>query len=352
MFAYEFRLDIPYGNTNFFCVEDYPRGGDPPPSYSWSGTMNGRERLLAPRPVVAYRSEDTCMRLPMSDQNFPSRLSYPYSHTALIPQKARTEHRIQSSYHSLYPSVPHSTQVPSRLRATSNSVASSQLAIDGSWSRFEEHACNPPPAAVPIQASRPPIPTALSMQKPLYACPRCPRDFQLPNGLALHLKWHDRVGGSIKNVASCHSQPVGHQTPPRVPHMESSPLDVRGLGLTQLPIQDNSRGGTSSGFSSSSYAALQGANPAPAESMTPSSQGQYTSSLSHERQPQDCALFPDVMQLNLSAGFPTLDNNTYLAPLDDLSVLQPLPFEQCHSTTGGLCVLPPAQELPSSKISY
>ena len=279
MFAYEFRLDIPHENTSFFCVEDYPRGRDLPPSYSWSGTMNG---LVAPRPVVAYRPEDTCMRLAMGDENFPSRLSYPYSRSALIPQKAGPEHRIQSSYHPLFPSVPHSTPVPSCLRATSNTVASSsQLAADGSWSRFEEYACNPPPAAVPmqvlperIQASRPlAIPAALSMQKQLYACPLCPRDFQLPNGLALHLKWHERVGGSIKNAAPRQSQPVGHQSPPRVPHMESSPLDVRGLGLTQLPIQDTSQGGsTSSGFPSPSYTALQGANPAPAGSVSRSSE--------------------------------------------------------------------------------
>ncbi|KAI0056210.1 hypothetical protein BV25DRAFT_1921140 [Artomyces pyxidatus] len=28
-----------------------------------------------------------------------------------------------------------------------------------------------------------------------YMCHLCPRSFQLPNGLALHLKWHDRVAG-------------------------------------------------------------------------------------------------------------------------------------------------------------
>jgi hypothetical protein len=36
-----------------------------------------------------------------------------------------------------------------------------------------------------------------------------------------------------------------------------------------------------------------------------------------------------------------VDNDTYLAPLDGLSVLQPLPFEQCHSTTGHLCAISP-----------
>jgi hypothetical protein len=54
----------------------------------------------------------------------------------------------------------------------------------------------------------------------------------------------------------------------------------------------------------------------------------------YERQPQECALFHDALQLN-----DNVDNNTYLAPLDGLSVLQPLPFEQCHSTTGHLCAI-------------
>jgi hypothetical protein len=87
--------------------------------------------------------------------------------------------------------------------------------------------------------------------------------------------------------------------------------------------------------------------------MTSSSHGQYTGSLSQERQPQECALFQDVLlQLNHPINLPALDNNAYLAPLDGLAVLQPLPFEQCYSTTGGLCVLPAAQELPGSNIPY
>ena len=67
------------------------------------------------------------------------------------------------------------------------------------------------------------------------------------------------------------------------------------------------------------------------------SHGQYTlSALSYERQPQECALFHDALRLN-----DKVNNNTYLAPLDGFSVLQPLPFEQCHSTTGHLCAISP-----------
>lgn len=73
--------------------------------------------------------------------------------------------------------------------------------------------------------------------------------------------------------------------------------------------------------------------------MTSSNHVQYiTSAFSYERQPQECALFHDVIQLNHNAAL-SVDNNTYLAPLDGLPVLQPLPFEQCHSTTGQLCAL-------------
>lgn len=71
--------------------------------------------------------------------------------------------------------------------------------------------------------------------------------------------------------------------------------------------------------------------------ITSSSHEQYTTSaLSYERQPQECALFHDALQLNLN-----VDNNTYLAPLDGLSVLQPLPFGQYQSTTGHLCAISP-----------
>jgi hypothetical protein len=52
----------------------------------------------------------------------------------------------------------------------------------------------------------------------------------------------------------------------------------------------------------------------------------------YERQHQECALFHDVQLTH------HVDNNTYLAPLDGLSVLQPLPFEQC---SGQLCALFP-----------
>ena len=71
--------------------------------------------------------------------------------------------------------------------------------------------------------------------------------------------------------------------------------------------------------------------------INPSNHELYTTSaVSYERQPQECALFRDVLQL-----IQTVDNNPYLAPLDGLSVLQPLPFGQCHSTTGQLCAQSP-----------
>jgi hypothetical protein len=74
--------------------------------------------------------------------------------------------------------------------------------------------------------------------------------------------------------------------------------------------------------------------------MTSNGYEQY-SALSYERHSHECALFHDVLQLNRDNANVSLECSTYLAPLDGLSVLQPLPFEQCHSTTGHLCVLPP-----------
>jgi hypothetical protein len=72
----------------------------------------------------------------------------------------------------------------------------------------------------------------------------------------------------------------------------------------------------------------------------------HASSVPDERQPEECALFHDVLQLNLPTSLSALDNNAYLAPLDGLSVLRPLPFEQCHSTSGGSCDMSPTQEFP------
>jgi hypothetical protein len=268
MFAYEFTLDIPYGNADFFYTEDYQRSEDPPPC---SGTIDSRDRVLAPRPVVAYRSEDNCLRFPMGTEIHPPRLSYPCTYATSIPQKVGLEQRMQTSYHPTFPLAPVSIQVPSRHIATSNPVAStSRLAADGLWSRLEEHGRNPSAAAMPTQvvperaqASRSSrIGAAPSMQRPLYACPLCPRDFQLPNGLALHLKWHDRVVGPNRNPVPCQTQPTSYQTPLRVPRMESGPPDVCGLGLPQLPTQYNSEG------NSDFFAALQGANSAGAESVS------------------------------------------------------------------------------------
>jgi hypothetical protein len=83
--------------------------------------------------------------------------------------------------------------------------------------------------------------------------------------------------------------------------------------------------------------------------MTSSTHEEYTSSVPHERQPEDCALFHDVLQLNLPTSLPALDNDAYLAPLDGLSVLRPLPFEQCR---GGSCDMSSTQELAGCNISY
>lgn len=368
MFAYEFRLEIPYRSIRVSPHEDYQRPGDLHAPYSSARAMDDREHLHIPRPVMAYRSEDASMRPPLEQDMelslpLPLRLPYPCSLTASSPPKIRLEHHMQPSHYPLFP-VPFWTHMSSRLQGPSSPATSiSQHGIDEYRLQFDEHGCCSLPHAVPMQDTQErardyrlsAVSAASLVQKPLYACPLCPRDFQLPNGLALHLKWHDRVGNITRNPTRCPSRRVA----PRQTNTESDPLDTRDVRLAQIPAQEDGQQGTISGLPSISYVAPQEANLAQAESVskllecglmfvtladilfqfeiTSSSHEQYTTTtLSYERQPQECALFHDALQLNHN-----VDNDTYLAPLDGLSVLQPLPFEQCHSTTGHLCAISP-----------
>ncbi|KAI0302426.1 hypothetical protein B0F90DRAFT_216601 [Multifurca ochricompacta] len=338
MFAYEFRLDIPYGNTDVTYAEDG----------SWPRPTGEHEHLFAPRPTSAYLPGCPSMRLPMDREDLvlplPSRLSYPYTHMTPTPQNEGSEPRIQVTYHSMFPFVSLSTETSSFLVSSS-----AKPGIDESWPRMEEHRHNSHSlrSTMPVEViaentqtyRSSTMPVTLSMQKPLYACPLCPRDFQLPNGLALHLKWHDRVAGSAKNPAQCRDRSLNRVAPKTlVPRTESGSLDTHGIGLT---TEGNSQVDITPIFPPFSYMPLQGAGPAPAESIMVSSRGQYINSLPYEPQPQECALFHDALQLNHHGGF-SLESNAYLAPLDGLSVLQPLPFEQHRSTSGGLCIVPPA----------
>jgi hypothetical protein len=208
MFAYEFRLDTPYEGTGLSRVEEHQKCPDSPPSYLLSGGTDGREHLVVPRPVLACNPEDAFARLPID--------------------REETEHRVQRS--CLFPTslyLPPNKSI--RLEDLSNSTISGpSQGIDDRSNRFEEYGCSSLPPAVPIrvtQTFRPSASVAPSIQKPLYACPLCPRDFQLPNGLALHLKWHDRVGNMGANSPS--HQTHRPQVRPRVPRTESASLDAR-----------------------------------------------------------------------------------------------------------------------------
>jgi len=367
MFAYEFRLEMPYRSIRVSPHEDYQRREDSCASYSWARAMDDREHLHIPRPVMAYGSEDAYMRSPLEQDmelSLPLRPPYPCSLTASIPPKIRPEHHLHLSYYPLFP-VPFSTHMSSRLQDPSRSATSISLqGIDEYRPQFDEHGCHSLPHAVSMQDRQErtrdyrlsAVSAASLVQKPLYACPLCPRDFQLPNGLALHLKWHDRVGNITQNPTRCLSRRVAL----RQTNTEPGPLDTRDVRLAQIPAQEDGQHGTTSGLPSIPYVVPQEANLAQAESVskplecglmffalvdilfefeiTSSSHEQYTTSaLSYERQPQECALFHDALQLNHN-----VDNNAYLAPLDGLSVLQPLPFEQCRSTTGHLCAISPS----------
>ena len=365
MFAYEFMLEIPYRSVRVPPHEDYQRRGDLHTSYLSARAMDDCEHLHIPRPVMTHGPEDASMRSPLKhdmELSPPLRLPYPCSLTASIPLKTRPEHHMQPSHCPLFP-VPLSTHMSLRLQTPSNSATSiSQQGIDGYRPQFDERKHCSLLHGVPMQDTqerargyRPSAVSAASLvQMPLYACPLCPRDFQLPNGLALHLKWHDRVGNITQNPTR-----LNRRVTPRQTNIESGPLGKRDERLVQILAQEDGHQGNISGLPSIPYVAPQQANLAQAESVskllvcgiifvaladilfdfeiTSGSHEQYTTgALSYERQPQECALFHDALQLNHN-----MDSNTYLAPLDGLSVLQPLPFEQYHSTTGHLSGISP-----------
>ncbi|KAH9036209.1 hypothetical protein EDB85DRAFT_2143338 [Lactarius pseudohatsudake] len=314
MYAYEFRVDVnpPYWSMESSCVENNRRSNRP----SLSGPY-GNEHLLAARSGVAYRSEDTCMRLPVDRMDaalslsLPSPFSYPYSHSASFPARAGSEHHMYPSYLPSLSAPLHAQMSPWFGPVSNSLVPTSRVDNYESWTGFEEHECSSLPSTIPTQVTMEDIQThptsstllATSPPKLLYACPLCPRDFRLPNGLALHLKWHDRVSGSTRNLAMWQAQPRN-----RTVKVTRAELGQEGRYLRNIQSSFQGDG-------------VQGSSSVPAETE------QYMNLLSFEDQPQECALFHDVLQLNGHASSP-LETNTYLAPLDGLSVLQPLPFEQ------------------------
>src|SRR6267142_2729630 len=172
--------------------------------YSLSRGMDGQDHLLVPQPVLAFNPEDAFLRLPVG-RDWSERCM---QHSHLFP----TSMPLPTQRYLEDPSNP-AISVPSQ-------------GLDDSTTRFDGYGCSPLPPAVPIrviperaQTFRPSLaPVGLSIQKSLYACPLCPRDFQLPNGLALHLKWHDRVGNLATNSTS---------------HLNYRPLNARDVRLNQ-----------------------------------------------------------------------------------------------------------------------
>ena len=272
MFAYEFRLEIPYRNNRVSPHEDDQQREDLHASYPLARAMDDRGHLHIPRPVMAYGSEDVCMRLPLEQDMGLYLPPYPCSLTASIPPKIRPEYHTQPPYYPLFP-VPLSTHMPSRLQDPSSSATSiPRQGIDEYWPQSDEHGCYSLQHAVPMQDTqdstrdyRLSSVSAVSLvQKPLYACPLCPRDFQLPNGLALHLKWHDRVENVTQDPTRCLSRRVA----PRRINTASSPQDTRDTRLAQIPAQEDGQQCTTSGLTSIPYVAMQEAGFAQAESVS------------------------------------------------------------------------------------
>jgi hypothetical protein len=251
MFAYEFRLDIPYEGTGFSRAEEYRRCGDLLPSYSLSRDTNGREHLLVPQPVMPYSSDNPSLPLTVG--------------------RERAEHTMQPY---LFPPSMHLTS--RRLEDPSNLAdAAPSQKLDGSRHWFDEYGCSSLPPPVPIrtlperaQAGHTCPGLTPSMQRLLYACPLCPRDFQLPNGLALHLKWHNRVGNLTANSASHLNHHPQDRAPPKMPRPRSGALDARDMRLSQLPHHGHYQRGTITGLSSTAYTAPQRTRSAQAESVS------------------------------------------------------------------------------------
>lgn len=188
--------------------------------------------------------------------------------TLLWSQKTRSENSMQPS-HLFPPSVPLSAAMSLCLEDPSNPADSAPPQGIEARHQFEEYGRGVLPPAVPMRVIperahtfRPSVAAvAPPMQKPLYACPHCPRDFQLPNGLALHLKWHERVRRLETNLTShMNHRPQDRVQPkPKNPRTELGPLGPRDMGHAQLPTQRNTMG------VATSYTAPQRAGPAQVE---------------------------------------------------------------------------------------
>ena len=241
MYAYEFMVNVdpPSRSMEFERVEN--KWSDRP---SLSGFVDNHEHLPAARSGVAYDSEDTYMRPPMdygdATLSHPHRLSHLYSHSASFPARSNSSHYMHPSYLPFLPSAPLHAHMSPCFGASSNSLApASRLDNEQSWSRFEERDCGSLPS-VPTQVitenihSRPPAPlSAITLvtrpRSPFYACPLCPRDFKLPNGLALHLKWHDRVSGSTSNLAQWQGSPRNKSKVTRTEFGRPGGLNLRNI---------------------------------------------------------------------------------------------------------------------------
>lgn len=217
------------------------------------------------------------MRLPVDREDAalppPSHFSYSYSHNSSFPARASTGHHMHPLHLPFFPSAPLHAQTSPCFEALSNSlVPASRVENDESWTKFEERECGSLPSAVPTQVKTEKIQTrrpsatslATSPRNPSYACPLCPRDFKLPNGLALHLKWHDRVSGSTSNLTVRQGQPR-NRTVVKVEPNEPGGRDL--MNTIQSSTHGDSREGMNTGLPFSSRRTLQGLHSVPVENV-------------------------------------------------------------------------------------
>ena len=262
MYAYEFMVDVdpPNRRMEVSCVQNN-RWSDRS-SLSGLVELKGHEYLPATRSGVAHHPEDTCMRLPEdygdATLSLPSRSSHSYSRNASVSARSNSNHPMHPSYLPFLPSAPLHIQMSPCFEASSNSlVPASRVDNDESWSRFEDRECGSLPSVVPTQLmtentyTRPPSAASLdtSPRNPFYACPLCPRDFKLPNGLALHLKWHDRVSGSTTNLAVWQGRPRNRSVVKVARTMEFGQPREPDLSNIQSSSGGDGREGVTSGLS-------------------------------------------------------------------------------------------------------
>ncbi|KAI0266496.1 hypothetical protein BC834DRAFT_131850 [Gloeopeniophorella convolvens] len=364
MFAHEFKIDIPCRSP------DAPRAGADyqgkthfQPCHS-PNPVNANEHPSALPIVSAPDVQDVVMGYPEEHESVAlSHWSHiPHSFTSIpilaSPQPCPLEaaQRPQHVRHFFLP-VPLPVQAMPRWHNMMSTPAGSVTQVGAAGCRvpIDEHGYYTTDAtqqssilSVRVVHPRARNSSSAASGKPksktLYPCPLCPRDFQLPNGLALHLKWHDRVDNPTQDPSPYRTL-VFNAPPASDPEAqpfqsEPGPPCPRGLLPVELPEPNRDHGDQ---IPSPPPSALFVSNPVRFDCVASGAfPGSHVNPGSYGQQPREQTFVANTLQLNYHASFSSFDGHLCLAPLDGFPVLQPLPFEQHISATGVQCIVPPS----------